>query len=741
MNYGIEINDNNILIFDKFEDFPTFDKIGSEYIIKIGELENILCLTSFDFEVSGDNPNRYLKSYYRISKDERRWTDWQTLDKNINNYPETDPSDKLFIQIKFIREGSDVINEIELIKFDLNGVVNRKEEYLDDSESSFVRILPSSETIIKSPFRMKVYKIIDIEIIPEMDDVYIDYRFSQDSSRTWTEWEPFTKENITTVRINPIRFFEIEYRVNNKSRRPIKINDINLIGDFQNITKDYHKTNLFGIRQDCSSNDWGYYDENGIYHPNTNMNADGKGEVNPDNSGVFSDMTDDQIANLYNPYDQSNATNLLEKLSVDSEQIFGHKVKYFVTDPDQKGQDHSLNEYQLYNINCSADIKVSISGNEFPDNQIKMNIFDLDLFDSMEAHITKKQFKKIFGEQRRPAKEDLMYFCQVNRMYIIDHAQQFRSFNNASVFYKIILKKYNQKANVKAGNSIIETELAKLNKNSTIDTLFGLEIEEDKKSIANMPMTETLTRDTRRLEYKADIRKYLLENSTNIISKSFYELNTVPYMDMAIKYNDFLREFKVSDNLSLTMWFSINNYMIDEEYTFMNNYDEVNKIGWKITLVNNTISVLLNEDRYNFELKAYVVGDDPDALNEKVWYALVLNIDQRQRTTQIFIYKRNVNKESDAPRLNSTILKLVYIQTLAMIPIFYYIDDMNITPTIYASDMKITNIRVFTDIIKRTEHNKILNQYMIGTDYKYILFGDNATKKLELPNIPFNEDY
>jgi hypothetical protein len=58
-----------------------------------------------------------------------------------------------------------------------------------------------------------------------------------------------------------------------------------------------------------------------------------------------------------------------------------------------------------------------------------MNQFDLNLFDTMEAHITKQQFKEIFGPQRRP-KED---FCNVNRMYQVDHAQQFRSFNNAAL--------------------------------------------------------------------------------------------------------------------------------------------------------------------------------------------------------------------------------------------------------------------------------------------------------------------
>jgi hypothetical protein len=51
---------------------------------------------------------------------------------------------------------------------------------------------------------------------------------------------------------------------------------------------------------------------------------------------------------------------ILSKLSSDTEQVFGHKVIYFVTDPDKKGHDYSLHEYSLYNIVCESEIKVSV---------------------------------------------------------------------------------------------------------------------------------------------------------------------------------------------------------------------------------------------------------------------------------------------------------------------------------------------------------------------------------------------
>ena len=41
-----------------------------------------------------------------------------------------------------------------------------------------------------------------------------------------------------------------------------------------------------------------------------------------------------------------------------------------------------------------------------------------------------------------------MYFCNLSRMFQVGHVTQFRGFNNNSVYYKLILKKHNQKANV-----------------------------------------------------------------------------------------------------------------------------------------------------------------------------------------------------------------------------------------------------------------------------------------------------
>ena len=347
-------------------------------------------------------------------------------------------------------------------------------------------------------------------------------------------------------------------------------------------------------------------------------------------------------------------------------EVFGWNVQYFVTDPDGKGIDYSLHEFGLFNIVCEGQLKVAVENNQFPDNQIMMNQFDLNLFDSFEIHITKEGFKTLFGVQRRPSKEDLVYFCDINRLFIVDHAQQFRNLNNYAIYYKVVLRKYNKAANVKAGDQSIQDRINQLTNNSTIDQLMGIENNEDKAAVANKTQLQPLTRDPIRVNISGIpinslIVKELIENSTTIISKQHYDFsnalvggqsNTV---SAVVKYQNFGNKIKVSDNFSYFLWFNLNNYLQDEDHNFFTHYDEINNLGFKIGLLNDTITVNLNSDNYTWLLNG-VSGTE--ALYEDVWYCYVLNVNQRQRKLEQYIYKRNVDpdSENDAKYLSSTVL-------------------------------------------------------------------------------------
>jgi len=562
------VSDNltgKITISDKFDitaatasaDFtPTFYQEGDEYILSFIDLQNVKKFTKFFYDGLGITEGRYLLQYYRISRDGQMWSQWYDLLRKIENFPIVDSKETLYINIKWVRKGYSKVGTIRILEYIIEGDIERDESDLSD----LISIPSGSLKIISSPFIYKVFRVQSYEIISPtgIDGCELKYRYSQDNLKTWSNWELLTEGNITTTRINPIRFFQIEYSIENKTNSTVKIQDINLIGDFQNVSEDYRKSNLFGIRECCQSNMLGTYDANGNFVPNTNMNQTGSATSGGAGSGGSNcntsstglpQMTTDEKAQLYNPYQQNTAVALLQKLSNDAQQLFGHQVIYFVTDADKKGQDSILHEYQLYNVVCEGDLKVSVEGNNFPDSQIVMNQFDLNLFETMEVHITKQQFKEIFGPQRRPSKEDFLYFCNLNRMYQVEHAQQFRNFNNAAVYYKLTLKKYTQKANVKADNSEIRNKIEKLTQNTTIDELFGQEDTQEKAAIANKTQFKPLTREPIRLEYNAQIDRELIENSTTIISKSHYDLSSVEYRNVAVKYRNFDPIMRENENI------------------------------------------------------------------------------------------------------------------------------------------------------------------------------------------------
>lgn len=717
---------------------PIFQIEGDTYIVMITDLQNISKISTFKFDYTLETPNRYLLPYYRISRDSNAWTDWYDLPTNITEFPPFNDKDTIFIELKFVRGGSSNTGQIKLLNWSLEGIKFRNQY---DGESTIILSPTNNQVIIKPPFIFKVFKITDIEVLssdPTLTNVVIKYRYSQDYGRSVTNWENFTKDNLITANISPIRFFQVEYLIEYTGTNPVKIFDINIIGDFQNVSEDYKKTNLYGIRENCNCVRLGIVgDLDSSTTTPTGGNQTLLTQTEPTNTLPI--LSKDQINSLYKPYQLPKATELLTKMTNDANQMFGHEVVYFITDPDKKGIDHTFHEFQLYNYVCEKLIKVSVENNQFPDNQITMNQFDLSLFEAFEVHVPKQFFKEQFGPEKRPSKEDFLWFCELNRMFIVEHAQQFRSFNNNAVYYKLHLKKYVQKANVVGVNQAITDKVKELTKNSTINELFGKENQGDKKSVANKEEFRPLTRDVTRVSIMAEIVKELIENAEIVISKNNYELSSVTFSSVpsypAVTYRNIPNYYSPSDNLSFTCWFSINNYLDSDEYNFLNYYDSSNQVGFRFDLNADNFKVKINQDEYNFPIFNPIGG--AEGLSEDTWYAYLVNIDQRNRKISQYIYKRDIEDEDLGSKVLSTKLKLIYSISDDLTNFEFNIDD--VSANILGSDMKITNIRLMSDIIPVEQHSNFLNQYHLRDDTKYLIFADNANMRLTLPYMPLSQ--
>ncbi len=585
----------------------------------------------------------------------------------------------------------------------------------------------NNEIVVKPPYVYKVFKINDLEILSkgDIDNTTVSYRYSQDYGRTVTGWVEFTKENIRSERINPIRFFLIEYLIQytGDESTGVEIFDINLIGDFQNVTLDSQKTNLFGVREDCNCLMLNIANDPESYALFAMKGESKTSMLLSNNKAELYDLSQQDISNLYQPYQQQTALNLLSKLSEDSVQIFGHDVIYVLTDPDRKGIDYTFHEIQLSNYVCEKMLKVSVENNNFPDNQITFNQFNLELFDTFEIQITKQDFKKAFGVEKRPNKDDVIWFCELNRPYRIQHAQPFKNFNNYIIYYRIILEKYSDKKNIIATTQDMQNVMNEITDNSTIAELMGLENAQDMKAVANQEQLKNKAQDTLRVQIHADVERETIYNGSLRIAQTNYDLSSVDYGANAVVYRNFKNFYAKSDNIGFMCWFKINNISTNEIFNFLHYFDDRYNTGIKIDMIDTSIIVIINDVTHDLSFGTL--------LSENIWYCLVVNIDQRQSLITSNIFKRDIINEWDASMATSSKLLELHSMTSSMVPTVIEVDT-DINANIVASDMKITNIRLFLDTIPLNNH-KMLNMEIIDHSYKYIIFSDNANKIYTLP--------
>lgn len=693
---------------------------GEEKIIKIDNISQLVSLDKLATEYSGENNTRTLKMSYRIALSDKpnKWTDWMVLSPNGNSecFLEVSAFHDYNIEIKFTRSGGNEDGEITIVGFTWEGYWD-----INKIDTAVVNLTESqSPLIIDMDDVFKVFNLDGYELIARnVTNLEIEYRISQNDKRSWTEWTPLTNENIKTEKIDPIRFFNIQYKLTHLGGTDtIMIRDLNLVGEFINVSKNYTTINLLGIREECKNGSVGNTGLNG-------GNGDGSFTSNLESEPSVWTTLDCNEGDLFNPYNLGEAIDLYNKLSNDASNIGGWTVEYFKTSPDSKGIDHSIHEYNLKNVIKRGDVKIMVPDNQFPNNQIAFNQFDLALLESFEVHLTKEAFKKVFGPQHRPSKDDYLYLCDISKMFSVVNSQAIRDFGNASVYYKLILGKYNQKANVKTEEgSSIQERVHEITQNSTLEDLFGTEMKADKEKIALKPQRATLTNDNIRTNIKASVDVELIDNAELVLSKYHYNLSGINPEADAVVYkaaDNYLRE---GDNRSFVAWIKLLDYADSDSYNLINNYSNDLEKGYRIDITNNELITTINSASYSTSLE--------DKLIDDVWYCVLVNIDQRQRKIKQHLFKRNVDREVDAQRLLSTKLRLLISEEMDYIPNSFEVDEGDITMKITGSNMKITNIRIYNSVVADDQITKTLNQQIVR-DTDQTILADNANKIYVLP--------
>lgn len=789
---------------------------GSTYTLSLttpNSISGATSLISVSYVVDGIlNDNQFLKVYmkYRKAKDTDKfpcgdciWSDNILIDtlKSNNTIKEytidlsgttgflLNPNAPLDVSITIFRVDNQSSNptNVYLSNVSVNGLYNI--EYTDDT---FIINNNNNEMILKPHDIYKVFSISDFEIVyrGDINSVDIFYRVTQDNGRRYSEWEYLTTENISTYKFNELRFAKIEYLIKKKTNENtiLKIYDIILKGNFQNVSANYLKTNLYGLKEDCLTK---YLDDTGQsgisdlcspnymvkYNPINPMGND----YNYDkdfytqglscyfgNNTTIKEITEwnKQLDGLWNPYESAKINDFYNMLANQTNQILSWEIDYHITDVDQNGIDMFLHEYQLLNVIDVKKVKVLVPDNKFPENTVLMNSFNLDLFDTFEIHILKDEFKTKFGIEKRPMEKDILYFCQINRLYYVKHSHIFRNIMNTGIYYKLILEKYEQKVNYENISKESKLLLDTLTTDTTMNELFGVEVSNDMNKTSNIDQTLPKTMEVYRKSIfsKVIINEVPLYNGDIMVCDGYYDFKNCSNKTV-ITYNrrDILTK---SDNRSIVLWFNFNNkgnlklskeeiiksYFINKKNVFelLNNFDEDNVLGYKINYQNGNIVLQINDEYYKL---------DNINLTTNIWYQLVININQRQRELDMYLYKRNclykiimmrddrelasvvntnttgytylvnmgykpINNEEQ--HNNESDYTLLYSSLYENIPVDFTHD---IDISIKGSDIKLTNLRIYNDIIPLNSIQNILNQRVIK-DANHIILLDNAYSKL-----------
>lgn len=586
--------------------------------------------------------------------------------------------------------------------------------------------LPSKYYIFKPDFVFKVFFLNDL-IIDVDNPTYLSsyFRYSNTNGRKWSNWFILNKDNLKAINFNPLDFVRFEFSFLNTSNSvDVTVQDITLIGNYQNITLNYTKSNKLGLKEVCFPSD----DDPSNGGDGGDGSVSSSDNTNCNNTTNMFNIKCSTGEGTFDPYSLGQLPNLYNYLNQTSSEIWGHEITYFKRNPDVNGIDYSLHEYQLTNITSMQNLKVLVPDNVFPDNQIRFNAFNLDLFESFEIHITRETFKNVFGIEERPGKKDVIYFCQLNRLYEVEHVMHDKTVLNTSTYYKLILKKYTQDASVSWNDDDAKKAIAAITVNTTLDNLFGNTENKDNIDIGKPDQYLPLSKEmiTRNLHPKVKVIPYSIYNSSLQIATAAYQM---PYRtsDFVVNYGNADNILNTGDNRSFILWFNHSLYSNADTTILFSNLSSGN--GYECSITNDVLTLTINSEIYNTGTLN---------LEADVWYCVLINVDQLQGKISIRILTRQT--ETDADKLNDSLLV-----THSYTKFDHIAQEFNITNNLYmgkvttallaptTSNYMLTNFRVLNQIVPDDLIHKVLNEYIIK-DESALIFADNAEAKIILPN-------
>lgn len=739
-------------VFDEFLtanftiDDGVFNNNGDNFILAVPSiLKNIDELDSFEDVVYNEDADNYFIKELSTSLDNITWTVWEPLD--FNNFVK--PANNFYIRFRYTFNSNITIpNPIELKEFNFYGT------RIIDEIFNPSNIPGNGYKIYTNTDTYKVFKIEDIELFSsDNTNLKIYIRYTQTQGRHWSKWVEAIPENLLDLQISKVKFCDFQFAFQNTSSGDISLYDLELIGEFQNVTANYNTTARLGLKTQCNplltnqqpscSTDANGNDIN-LLGNDTNLTCIPCSQAEtPWNKSLATCSDGCDTTNYVNLNDKNLWEPQFKMLKQLNEYIVGTnswKITYLLTNPDVKGIDYVLNEQQIHNVIRMRDINIVVPNNKFMTDSINFSGLDLDLIQSFEIHILKDQFKDVFGVEFRPSTRDVIYFCNLNQLWEIDKMFPQRSFMHAEVYYRVLLKKYNDRASRQFADTQdgqdAKALIDALTDNTTLDDMFGDDIDNEINKIVkdDIPIREISSNNStpltdmniRTLDNSVEIIKHELYNASVVVSDSTYKMEMKSLNKKLVKYNHKDNTLQKGEDRAISFWFNTEDYDPSYDWDLVNNYDSINNEGYKISLNSNVLTFQINTGLFTINA--------PLAAN--TWYCILANLDQTKEQVELAIYKR---QSENGIVLNSS--KLILVNKMKYNINMFEFDFDN---TIYLGGVDIhsinnntksfyiTNFRLWNEPIPTKKRSVILNEKLVF-DSQLTLIVDNAKPDFKLP--------
>lgn len=739
-----------------------FDNDGDFFIIQHPtSIQNLQSFLTYTDDIDADiDSNNYFSKEIRWTFDTVNWTSWYNINDTISSFPNPNNSTNVWIQLKYTWNTNNASSAI-LRSVNITGtryISEVFEPYLIKSNNPV--FFTNADTF--KVFSVDSFNIYTVGNIP-LDNVDVQFRYTQTQGRSWSNWYKLMNDNLKSIKFDPIRFCNFQFGFNNTNDYDIQLYDLELNGKFQNITAAYATTSRLGLKTQCiplltesvpelpCDTDCIACEDNSITGINLNVGTDGKTccvscsqSISPwsniTGNSCADDTCKDSIVNMNSRAVYGVRASLNEYLNDRLSSRVGYTMTYALCDPDRKGTDPILHEHQLHNVLMIKDIKVIVPDGQFPNNDITLSGLDLDLIQTFEVHITKKEFKDTFGVEFRPGNKDIVYFCDINQMWEVNQMIPARRGYNAETYWRVLLKKYNDRKSRKFVNPEDKNIIDSLTKMNTLDELFGIQ--------QNAEFTKTSKNVNIEIENTAQLNNHKtmnnliksLHNSVNFSSDNVYNASLtlsdsqyiMPLTSKDLKlvtYNNVDRIVKKGDNRGLSLWFNTESYDPTYEFKLFNNYDSINNKGYMLKIYDGKLTFTINSNSYDLNISSFIASD--------TWYCLFVNLYQQQNELEICVYKRQSETAQTDSKL---ILSGKNIWTIDPIE-FEHSEDMYLggvdlhtnNTTGNVKKFYIANVRVYNQNLPKNKRNIVLNE-LVPNDTHLTLLCDNSEKPFYLPD-------